>query len=175
MNIVFHSIVPLTIFALASPALSADFTGQWSSADKVCKYACTKEDPDPDFEVRISITLVQRGQVVCGYRSQNSLSDHVSISPLRGELRGGILEVEEGKQDFGTTEEAGTSAASGYPFGVVDTSRFRLSRKGMSALTESGHPFMHFKHEPFVAEDKSNFLQENKAYLEACFSNNRRK
>ena len=169
----------LAVLLAAGPALSADFTGSWSSVDKVCKYACTKENPEPDFEVRISITLVQRGKIVCGYRYQNTLADKVFTSPLRGQLTGKILEVEEGEPEFGEIEEGSDSAtgskASGYPFRIAILNRFRLSPRGMAALTERGSPYMVFTREPFSSADKSRFLQESNAYLAKCFSYERGK
>lgn len=145
---------------LSWPAAAIDFTGAWTRTDKVCKHACTQEEPDPDFEIRMSIVLIQRGSVVCGLRDQNTLSDRIVTMPLRGTVVGASMELEQGEALF--------DGEPGYPFKVEDRSWFGLQR---GKLAEGGaRPFATYQREPFPASDQQRYLAQNAAFFDACFA-----
>jgi len=142
------------------PAAAIDFTGACTRTDKVCKHACTQEEPEPDFEIRMGIVLLQRGSVVCGLRDQNTLSDHIVTTPLRGTVIGPSVELEQGEALF--DEEPS------YPFKVEDRSWFGLQR---GQLVEGvARRFATYQRQPFPASEQQHYLSRNAAFFDACFA-----
>lgn len=150
--------------ALSLPLLvhAAAFTGSWSTTDFVCKRACTKEDPEPDFEIRIGIILVQRGAVVCGVRNQNDLSDRSTTIPLRGVVKDGTLALDAG--------EPSGDGAPHFPFKVEGRTRFRLKGKTLVEASESGIDFAKYKARAFPTADMQRYVDANSGYFNACFA-----
>ncbi|TAK92050.1 MAG: hypothetical protein EPO06_02220 [Burkholderiaceae bacterium] len=143
-------------------AHAANFTGAWQAKDHVCKFACTTEDPNPDFEIRIGIILIQRGSLICGLRFQNTLADKSTTIPLRGLLKGTYVELESG--------EALYNDEPVFPF-VVEN-RTRLLRKGhiLVEASSTGNQFAKYQPKPFSPVETRQYVEANNTYFEACFA-----
>lgn len=133
----------------------------WTATDMVCKFACTKEEPDPDFEIRFGIILVQRESVVCGLRNQNTLTDKVITIPLRGKVVGPSLELESGPalQDDEPT----------FPFKVESRSRLRIEQGVLIEASVGGPEFAKYEPQPFSPAEQRAYVQSNSAFFDACF------
>lgn len=151
-----------TVCALPLLAHSAGFTGMWSATDHVCKLACTKEDPEPDFEIRIGIVLIQRGTLICGLRNQNTLADKSTTIPLRGLLKGSHMELESG--------EALYDDEPVFPFAVESRTRLLLKGHLLVEASSEGNQFAKYEAKPFSPTEAKRYVEANSAYFEACFS-----
>lgn len=140
---------------------AAEFNGSWVATDHVCKRGCTKENPEPDFEVRMGIVLMQHGAVVCGLRNQNDLSDRAFMIPLRGVAKGAAVELDVGEAIFDNYPT--------FPFKIESRSRFLLKRGTLIETTASGVPFQHFSADPLPSS-----AELNRALFDACFPGVRR-
>lgn len=149
--------------ALPLLAQAANLAGAWAATDRVCKRACTKEDPEPDFEIRTGIILIQRGSIVCGLRNQNTLADKSITIPLRGWLKGSHVEIESGEARYDDDEPT-------FPFKVESRGRLLLKRRVLIEATSEGHEFAKYKPEPQSPAEAKQYLEANRAYFDACFA-----
>ena len=147
-------------FSGISAAWSApSFAGRWFRVGHVCKYACTKENPDEDFEVRISLVLVQKGVIVCGIRYQNDLTDKVVLAGIRGKIESNKLIMQTGSLD----NEEMPAFPLQYPTpSVMHTKKGHLY-DSMGIDDFSGEPFSFAEQMEFMQRD------ELRDFFGACF------
>lgn len=150
----------------SASAGAASFSGRWSTSDQVCKSACTKEAPEPDFEVKMQIVLIQKGSIVCGLRDQNNLSGKIAMAGLRGTAIKDRLDIEQGDDVFDETPI--------FPFKVSEKYVLRLSKNRLLQQMERQGTRITYEtyiRQSFSAREQKAYMddEENRTFFDKCF------